>query len=54
MMVFSVILGNVVLTGIDVRDFLFSFRLIIAIFVLLTVIGIVCSIFQEKARGTVG
>ena len=54
MMVFSVILGNVVLTGIDVPDFLFSFRLIIAIFVLLTVIGIVCSIFQEKAQGGEG
>jgi nitrate/nitrite transporter NarK len=51
MMVFSIILGNVVLTDIDVPDFLFSFRLIIAIFILLTMVGIVCSVFQERARG---
>ena len=50
MMVFSIILGNVVLTNIDIPDFLVSFRIIIGIFVVLTVIGILCSILQEKVR----
>ncbi|MEI6293457.1 MAG: MFS transporter [Methanomicrobiales archaeon] len=50
MMVFSIILGNVVLINIDIRDFLVSFRIIIGIFVVLTVIGIVCSILQENVR----
>ncbi len=54
MMVFSIILGNVVLINVDIPDFLISFRIIIGIFVVLTVIGIVCSIMQEnvKWRGT--
>ncbi|MEI6841872.1 MAG: MFS transporter, partial [Methanomicrobiales archaeon] len=50
MMVFSIILGNVVLINIDISGFLTSFRIIIGIFVVLTVIGIVCSIRQENVR----
>ncbi len=50
MMVFSIIIGNVVLTNVDIRNFLVSFRIIIGIFLILTVIGIVCSILQEKVR----
>ncbi|MCX6699098.1 MAG: MFS transporter [Methanomicrobiales archaeon] len=50
MMVFSIILGNVVLINVDIPDFLISFRIIIGIFVVLTVIGIVCSILQENVR----
>jgi MFS family permease len=50
MMVFSVILGNVVLTNVEIPDFLVSFRIIVGIFVVLTVIGIVCSVLQENVR----
>jgi MFS family permease len=50
MMVFSVILGNVVLTNVGIPDFLVSFRIIVGIFVVLTVIGIVCSVLQENVR----
>ncbi len=50
MMVFSIILGNVVLTNVAIPDFLVSFRIIIGIFVVLTAIGIVCSVLQEKVR----
>ncbi|MCX6688799.1 MAG: MFS transporter [Methanoregula sp.] len=50
MMIFSIILGNVVLTDVDTQEFLVSFRIIIGIFIVLTVIGIVCSILQEKVR----
>jgi MFS family permease len=51
MMVFSIILGNVVLSSVETREFLLSFRIIIGIFVVLTVIGIVCSIRQEHVGG---
>jgi MFS family permease len=51
MMIFSIILGNVVLTDVETQEFLFSFRMIIAIFITLTVVGIVCSILQENAKG---
>ena len=50
MMIFSIILGNVVLTDVETQEFLVSFRIIIGIFIVLTVIGIVCSILQEKVR----
>ena len=50
MMVFSVILGNVILTNVEIPDFLVSFRIIVGIFVVLTVIGIACSVLQEKVR----
>jgi nitrate/nitrite transporter NarK len=50
MMVFSIILGNVVLATIKPVDFLFSFRIIIGIFMMLTVIGILCSIRQENTN----
>ena len=52
MMIFSIILGNVVLTDVETQEFLVSFRIIIGIFIVLTVIGIVCSILQEKVRGS--
>ncbi|WP_321504466.1 MFS transporter [uncultured Methanoregula sp.] len=51
MMIFSIILGNVVLADVNPQEFMLSFRIIVGIFIVLTVTGIVCSILQEKARG---
>lgn len=51
MMVFSIILGKVVLTDVKTPDFLLSFQIIMGIFVAFTVTGIVCSLLQENVRG---
>jgi MFS family permease len=50
MMIFSIIMGNVVLNSVETTEFLVSFRIILAIFFTLTVIGIVCSILQERVN----
>ena len=51
MMIFSVIIGNVVLSGVETQEFILSYRIIVGIFIVLTVTGIACSILQEKVKG---